>query len=95
MRFFKFAASAWLVLQNATTVLFRALGLHVFVSAFRYLRHLAVGKGYDEPTKIAIRKSRTIALMRALIHIVPIGVAMWEIIINWHFPPLQGLIRKY
>lgn len=94
MRLFNFARSAWLVLQDTTTVVFRALGLHVFVSAFRCLRHLAVGKGYDEPTKIAIRKSRTTALMRALIHIVPIGVAMWEIIINWNTYFLGPIIRN-
>lgn len=94
MGLLKFAKSAWLVLQATTTILFRALGLHVFVSAFRYLRHLAVGKGYDEPTKIAIRKSRTTALMRALIHIVPIGVAMWEIIINWNTYYFGATIRN-
>ena len=94
MKFSKFARPAWLVLQDTTPVLFRALGLHAFVSAFRYLRHLAVGKGYDEPTKIAIRKSRTTALMRALIHIVPIGVALWEIIINWNTYFLGPVVRN-
>ena len=66
----------------------------MFVSAFRYLRHLAVGKGYDEPTKIAIRKSRTIALMRAFVHNVPIGVALWEIIINWNTYFLGPVVRN-
>lgn len=45
---------------------------------------LAVGKAYEEPTKIAIRQNRTIALLRTLIHAVPVGVALWEIIINWN-----------
>ena len=94
MKFFKLARPAWLVLQDTITTLFRALGLHAFVSAFRYLRHLAVGKGYDEPTKIAIRKSRTIALMRALIHVVPISVALWEIIINWNTYFLGPVVRN-
>ena len=94
MKLFKFARPAWLVLQDAITVLFRALGLHVFISAFRYLRHLAIGKGYDEPTKIAIRKSRTTALVRALIHVVPISVAIWEIIINWNTYYLGTKVRN-
>lgn len=34
--------------------------------------------------KIAIRRSRTTALLRTLIHIVPIGVALWEVIFNWN-----------
>ena len=90
----KFARSAWLVLQDVTTVLFRALGLPIIISAFKYLRHLAVGKGYDEPTKIAMRKSRTKALTRALIHVVPISVAIWEIIINWNTYYLGTKVRN-
>lgn len=74
----------WCSIQDSTTVLFRVLGLQVIIFVFRSLRHLAVGKGYDEPTKVAVRKSRTTALLRALIHVVPISVAMWEIIINWN-----------
>ena len=70
--------------HNLTNVFFRALGLGVILSAFRSLRHLTVGKGYTEPTKIAIRKSRTTALIRALIHVVPVSVALWEVIMNWN-----------
>ena len=33
--------------------------------------------------KVAIRKSRTVALLRALIHIIPVAVAMAEVILNW------------
>lgn len=85
---------AWRIIQSSATILFRALGLHVFVSAYKDLRHLAIGKGYDEPTKVAIRKSRTTALMRALIHIVPFGVAMWEIIINWNTYYVGATVRN-
>lgn len=56
----------------------------MIVSALRSLRQIAIGKGYDEPTKIAIRRSRATALLRSLIHVVPIGVAMWKISINWY-----------
>lgn len=94
MKFSKALRSAWHTIQDSTAVLFRALGLYLIVPAFKALRHGAVGKGYDEPTKIAIRNSRTIALMRALIHIVPIGVATWEISINWNTYYFGATIRN-
>ena len=71
-------------LKDGARVICRALGLNVIVSGLRSVRHLALGKGYDEPIKVAIRKSRTTALLRALIHVVPLGVALWEIILNWN-----------
>ena len=74
----------WVGFQDGSKVLARALGLNLIIVGLRSLRHLAVGKGYDEPTKIVIRKSRQIALLRALIHIVPVGVALWEVIFNWN-----------
>ena len=74
----------WASLEIGSKVLFRALGLNLIVVGFRSLRHLAIGKGYDEPTKIAIRKSRNIALLRALIHLIPVSVAFWEVIFNWN-----------
>lgn len=72
------------LLQDSSQTLCRALGLNVIFSFFVFLRHKTVGKGYTEPTKIAIRRSRTTALLRALIHIVPVGVALWEIVLNWN-----------
>lgn len=94
MRFSNPTRSVWRIIQDSTPFLFRALGLHVIVSAFRSLRHLTVGKGYSENTKIAIRKSRATALIRALVHIVPIIVAMWEIIINWNTYYMGTIIRN-
>ena len=84
MKFSNHMRPAWRFIQDSAAVSFRALGLHLIVSGFRSLRNRAIGKGYDEPTKVAIRRSRTTALMRASIHIIPVGVAMWEIIINWN-----------
>lgn len=71
-------------LQDCGKTVSRALGLHVVVFLLRFLRYQLVGKGYTEKTKIAVRRSRTTALVRALIHIVPLGVAMWEIELNWN-----------
>ena len=71
-------------IQDGSKVLFRALGLSLIVAGFRFLRHLSIGRGYSEPTKVAIRQNRTIALLRALIHIAPVSVAIWEIVLNWN-----------
>lgn len=37
-----------------------------------------------EQTKIAIRKNRAIALLRSLIHLVPVGGALGEITLTWN-----------
>ena len=76
--------ATWLSSHDLTNVIFRALGLGLISSACRSLQHLTVGKGYTEPTKIAVRKSRTTASLRALIHVVPVSVALWEVIMNWN-----------
>ena len=76
--------TSWESFKVSSEVLFRALGLNLILVGLRSLRRLAVGRGFDEPTKIAIRKSRKIALLRALIHVVPLGVALWEITFNWN-----------
>ena len=72
------------LLQDGSKTLCRVLGLHLIISLFVSLRHKAVGKGYTEQTKVAVRKSRATALLRALIHIFPVSVAMWEIVLNWN-----------
>lgn len=72
------------LLRDSSKTLCRALGLNVVLSFFVLLRHKTVGKGYDESIKIAIRRSRRTALLRALIHILPVSVALWEIVLNWN-----------
>ena len=71
-------------LQASSKTLCRALGLNVLFSFFMFLRYQTMGKGYTEQTKIAVRRSRTTALLRALIHVIPVGVALWEIVLNWN-----------
>lgn len=71
-------------LKDSVQTTSRALGLHVFVSFLRFLRYHMVGKGYTEQTKVAVRRSRTTALLRALIHVFHIGFAIWEIELNWN-----------
>ena len=75
---------SWSTVQDGSRILSRVLGLSIIMACLRSLRHLSIGKGYNEPTKVAIRQSRTTALLRALIHIVPVSVALWEIVLNWN-----------
>lgn len=70
--------------QDVVETLLRVLGLYLIASGLRDVKRLAVGKGFDEQTKIAIRKSRSVALLRSLVHLVPFSVALWEISINWN-----------
>lgn len=71
-------------IKNTAETLLRALGLYLIASGLRDVKRLAVGKGFDEQTKIAIRKSRRVALLRALIHLFPFAVALSEITVNWN-----------
>ena len=80
--------------QDGSKVLFRALGLSLIVAGLRSLRNLSIGRGYSEPTKVAIRQSRTIAILRALIHIVLFSVALWEITLNWNTYFVGSQIRN-
>ena len=70
------------------------LGRNIILAGLKSLRHFSVGKGYTEPTKIASRKSRTTALLRALIHVVPFSVAIWEVILNWNTYYVGATIRN-
>ena len=72
----------WTQVQDASRLVLRALGFNLIVHACGSLRHVT-GKGLHEPVKIAIRKDRVIALLRSLIHLIPISVALCEIILNW------------
>lgn len=77
----------WIKFQDIAKSVLRALGLmiiaHAFRSAFRPLRHIT-GRGLHEPTKKAICKSKTVALLRCLIHLIPVSVALFEIVLNWN-----------
>lgn len=73
----------WSKLQEGFKILCRAIGLNILVSSFKSIRY-PWGKGLEETTKIAIKKSHSIALLRALIHVIPLGVALWEVTLNWN-----------
>ena len=81
------ARKLWIQIQDIAKSVLRALGLtiiaHAFRSAFRRFRHIT-GRGLHEPTKKAIRKNKTVALLRCLIHLIPVSIALFEIILNWN-----------
>ena len=76
------SSTIWRRIQAFWEVLLRALGLSLIPYAWRSIRH-PVGKGLHEPTKVAISRNRTVAWLRALIHLVPVSVAICEIVLNW------------
>ena len=75
--------SIWRRIQALWQVLLRALGLSMIANAWGSLRH-PVGKGLHEPTKIAISRNRAVSSLRALIHLIPVSVAVCEIVLNWN-----------
>ena len=84
----------WSAVQDGFRVLFRVLGLNLIVAGVKALRRASIGNGYDEPIKTAIRRSRKTALLRALIHVAPVGVALWEVVLNWNTYYVGATIRN-
>ena len=73
----------WSRVCHETGLFLRGIGLGIVVTFFQGI----FTKNFLEPQKIAIRRSRVTALLRTLIHLVPIGVAIFEIVLNFkgHF----------
>ena len=69
----------WSRVCHETSLFLRSMGLGILVSTFQGF----FTKNFLEPEKVAIRKSRITALLRALIHVMPLGLAIFEIILNW------------
>ena len=68
----------WSRVSNEISIFLRGLGLGIVVTTF----HGLFNRDFSEPEKVVIRKSRLTALLRMFIHIVPMGVALAEIILN-------------
>lgn len=69
----------WSRVCHETGLFLRSIGLGILVTAFQGF----FTSSFLEPEKVAIRQSRVTALLRALIHVVPLGLAIFEIILNW------------
>ena len=70
-------------IQTFGKTLARSSGLSIITHAFGFLRH-PTGRGLHEPLKVAIRQSRWVSSTRSLIHMIPVGAALYEIILNWN-----------
>ena len=81
--------SRWTRFQNAVASVFRSFGLGLLVVLHQTLVR-PWGRRFEESPKVAIRRNRTIALLRALVHIAPIGIALTEITLNWQGHYLGG-----
>lgn len=69
----------WTRVCHETSLFLRSIGLGIFVSTLSGL----FSRGFSEPAKVAVRRNRMTALLRSLVHAVPLGVALMEIILNW------------
>lgn len=69
----------WTRVCHESGLFLRSIGLGILVTAFQGF----FTNNFSEPEKVAIRQSRVTALLRALIHAWPLGLAIFEIIINW------------
>ena len=69
----------WSRVCHEVGLLLRSIGLGIVVTAFQAF----FTKNFQEPEKIAIRRSRVTALLRTLIHAVPLGIAIFEIVLNF------------
>lgn len=69
---------SWSRVRHETGLLLRGIGLGIVVTSFQGL----FTKNFLEPEKVAIHQSRVTALLRTLIHAVPLGVAILEIVLN-------------
>lgn len=69
----------WSRVCHETGLFLRSIGLGILVTAFQGF----FTNNFLEPEKVAIRQSRVTSLLRALIHLLPLGVAIFEITLNW------------
>ena len=83
----------WSRVSHETGLFLRTIGLGIIVTSLQGL----FTKRFLEPEKAAVRQSRVTALLRALIHALPLGVALFEIVLNWkgHYVGAQFNKQNY
>ncbi|KAL9585099.1 MAG: hypothetical protein Q9212_001725 [Teloschistes hypoglaucus] len=79
----QFRKHLWLGFQDYATITFRALGLNIVVCWFRsfFSRKIKRRSRIERP-KVAIRKHRPAAFLRALVHVLPVTGALFLVTIN-------------
>lgn len=68
----------WSRVCHETGVFLRGIGLGIVVFSFQGI----FTKNFLEPEKVAISRSRITALLMSLIHVVPLGIAIFESVLN-------------
>lgn len=68
----------WSRICHETGLFLRGIGLGIIVTACQGF----FKKNFFEPEKVAVHRSRITALLRTSIHIGPLGVAIFEIVLN-------------
>ncbi|KAL8628500.1 hypothetical protein Q9189_005816 [Teloschistes chrysophthalmus] len=82
---FQFIKHLWLGSQHYAKIAFRALGLNIVVCWFRsFLSKEIKRKSRIERPKVAIRKHRPAAFLRALVHVLPVTAALFLVAINFY-----------
>ena len=79
----KTSTKIWNRTKSLWKIVPRALGFPLLTHAFESIRH-PLGKGLHESTKTAVYRDRSVALLRALVHLIPVGAALCEIVLNWN-----------
>ena len=69
----------WSRVCHETGLFLRSIGLGILVTACQGF----FTNNFLEPEKVAVRQSRVTAFLRALIHVLPLGLAIFEISLNW------------
>ena len=68
----------WSRISRAIAAFLVSIGLGILVATYEG----AFKKDFTEPKKVAIGRSRTTSIFKSLVHVIPIGFALYEIINN-------------
>ena len=71
---------AWSSVCHETRLLLRSIRLGIVITVFQ---GFFTTKNFLEPEKIALRKSRISAILKTLVHALPLTIAFFEIFLNW------------
>ncbi|KAL8667912.1 MAG: hypothetical protein Q9202_000377 [Teloschistes flavicans] len=83
MAFSQFMQHLWSGFKHYATIAFRALGLNIVVCWLRsFFSEKINRKQHIEFPKVAIRRHRPSAFLRALVHVLPVTAALFLVIIN-------------
>lgn len=80
----------WSRACHETGFFLRKIGLGIIVTAFQGF----FTKDFREPEKIAVHQNRFTALLGTLIHAIPLGMAIFEIFLNWKGHYVGGSFDK-